>query len=84
MKSKTLVLPLAAAGIGCLVAVTAFASSAAPQQYAQYKNDRWHFALAAPADMKVETFDYPGGGQQFSFSNTSGTELFTCRNLDLT
>ena len=62
-----------ALGIGWTVS----ASSVPPQQYASYHNDRWHFSLAAPADVKVETFDYADGGQQFSFGNASGTELFT-------
>jgi hypothetical protein len=58
------------------VAWTVSASSAAPQ-YASYHDDRWHFSLTAPADMKVETFDYAYGGEQLSFANPSGTELFT-------
>jgi hypothetical protein len=45
--------------------------------------------LAAPADVKAESFDYADGGQQFSFANESGTELFTVAavpysQLDLT
>jgi hypothetical protein len=71
------------------IAWTVSASSAAPQQYASYHNDRWHFSEAAPADMHVDTFDYADGGQQLSFANASGTELFTVTavpysQLDLT
>jgi hypothetical protein len=51
-------------------------ASSGPQQYASYHNDRWHFSLAAPADMKVETFSYADGGEQLSFANPGG-EVFT-------
>jgi len=73
------VAPLVAFAIATALGIawTVSASSAAPQQYASYHNDRWHFSLAAPLDVTVETFDYADGGQQFSFGNGSGTQLFT-------
>ena len=65
------------------VAWTVSANSAASQQFASYHNGRWHFSLTAPADMKVETFDYADGGQQLSFANESDTEIFTVTAVPL-
>jgi hypothetical protein len=77
--ASRLVPPLLIAAIVAALGIawTVSAGSAAPEQYASYHNDRWHFALVAPADMKVEALDYADGGQQLSFANTSGTEIFT-------
>jgi hypothetical protein len=78
MKSiRSLALPLLPMAITVLgIAWTVSASSATPELYGNYRSDRWHFSLSAPADMKVETFDFADGGEQLSFANESG-EVFT-------
>jgi hypothetical protein len=75
---RTLFTPLLSLAIVAAIGIawTVSASSAAPQQLGSYHNDRWRFSLAAPADMKMETFTYADGGEQLSFANANG-EVFT-------
>jgi hypothetical protein len=67
-----LALTIAALGLGWTVS----ASTAAPQQYARYHNDRWHFTIAVPADMKFAEYDGPGDSQTIQFSDASADRIF--------
>ena len=57
-----------------IVAAYAVKVSAAPDgtQYAEYRNDRWHYSLAVPADMTVSEHEREGGGQTVQFMDAAG------------
>jgi hypothetical protein len=76
MSTKLLVPFLSLSIVTALGIAWTVSASSGPQQYASYHNDRWHFSLAAPADIKVKTFNYADGGEQLSFANPGG-EVFT-------
>jgi hypothetical protein len=47
-----------------------------PNQYAQYRNDQWHFSIAVPSNLTVGTYDRPGNiGQTIQFSDASASNL---------
>lgn len=48
------------------------ATSATSIEYAEYRNDRWHFSLAVPADMTVSEHEREGGGHSAQFTNATG------------
>jgi hypothetical protein len=56
MRSK-LIAPLLSLSIVAALGIawTVSASSAAPEQYANYRNDRWHFSLVVPAGTRVDS-----------------------------
>ena len=62
----TLLIFIAAFAIAAYAA-QAFAEPARSVEYSEYRNDRWHFSLAAPADMTVAAYDQPGQGQTMRF-----------------
>jgi hypothetical protein len=77
MKSKLLAPLLSLSVVTALgIAWTVSASSAAPEQYALYKNDRWHFSLVVPAGMTVSTQDDPDNGQTIQFIDQASNYLF--------
>ena len=61
-----------AVGAFLTYAVQASAEPAAPTPFAQYRNDRWHYALAIPADMKVSEHAREGGGHSVQFTDATG------------
>jgi hypothetical protein len=64
--------------IGGLFAYTSRASAepATSIEYAQYRNDRWHFTIAVPADMTFAEYDGPGDSQTIQFSDASAHKIF--------
>ena len=56
---------LAAVAIIAIGGHAAYANRAsdepATSEYAEYRNDRWHFSLAVPADLTATVHDHPGG-----------------------
>ena len=70
---KALTLPLLPIAIVAALGIawTVSASSPVPQQYANYTNDRWHYSLAVPADMKVSKYEREGDGQTVQFTDAS-------------
>ena len=92
---QTLTIPLAA--IGTLAAVFGLAVYAtnvsadldASIEYAEYRNDRWHFSIAVPHDMTVAVYDQAGDGQTIQFLDAHGNYEFqvsawSYTQLDLT
>lgn len=75
---KRLILPLAAICIlGAALGIAAYATNVSAQldtsiEYAEYRNDRWHFSLAVPADMKVSEHEREGGGHSVQFTGATG------------
>jgi hypothetical protein len=65
----------AIAPVVALHAVHAFAEAPATA-YAKYHNDRWHFTIPVPADMKFDEHDGPGDGQTIQFSDASAHKIF--------
>lgn len=63
-----LLIAIVALGIGWTVS----ASSAVPEEYANYRNDRWHYSLAIPADMTKTEFEREGGGHTVQFMDATG------------
>jgi len=57
-------------------AVHASADPATSTEYAEHKNDRWHFSLAVPDDMTVEVYDQAGDGQTMQFLDATGEYKF--------
>ena len=53
-------------------AVQASAELDTTVEYAEYRNDRWHYSLAVPADMKVSEHEREGGGQSVQFTDATG------------
>lgn len=53
-------------------ATQAVANSSATPSYAEYRNNRWHFSLLVPDDMKAVVDDQPGGGQTIQFHDATG------------
>jgi hypothetical protein len=48
-----------------------------PNQYAQYRNDQWHFSIVVPRNLAVTTYDSPRHvGQTIQFSDASTSNLF--------
>jgi len=66
--------PLVPTGKWFLAAIVVEADKATA--YAEYHNERWHFSLAVPADMKVDEYERESSGQAMVFSNASGTKEF--------
>jgi hypothetical protein len=66
--------PIAILALG--VVWTFSASASTPQEYAEYTNDRWHYALAVPADMTVSEYKYEGDGQTAQFIDGDGNYEF--------
>jgi hypothetical protein len=61
------------------LATYAMQASAAPApstEYAEYRNDRWHYSLAVPAYMTVSEYDREGGGETVQFMDASGDYEF--------
>ena len=56
------------------LAAYAVQASAEPAsiKYAEYRNDRWHYSLAVPADMIVSEHEREGGGQTVQFMYVNG------------
>jgi hypothetical protein len=46
----------------------------ASAQYAEYRNDQWHYSLAVPADMKVSEHQREGGGHSVQFIDATGCD----------
>lgn len=65
-------LPFAIVALG--IAWTVSASAAAPEQYASYLNERWHYSLAVPTDMKVSEYEREGGGETVQFTDAAGNK----------
>jgi hypothetical protein len=65
---------LSVIAVGALFAYTnrASAEPAASVEYAEYRNDRWHYSLAVPADMTATEFEREGGGQTVQFMDATG------------
>jgi hypothetical protein len=53
-------------------ATRASAEPATSTEYAEYRNDRWHYSLAMPADMKVSEHEREGGGHTVQFMDAAG------------
>jgi len=69
--------PFAVACILTLLGLVAYATQASAEpgaspEYAEYRNDRWHYSLAIPADMTVSEHDGVGGGQIVQFRDATG------------
>ena len=60
--------------IGGLVAYAngASAEPATSIEYAEYRNDQWHYSLAVPADMIVSEHEREGGGHTTQFMDAAG------------
>ena len=92
--------PLAHLGIGAIVisvaigAFLAYANRASAEpatsiEYAEYRNDRWSYSLAVPADMTANEYEREGGGHSVQFTDaTDDKELIISgwpyTQLDLT
>jgi hypothetical protein len=50
----------------------ALAEPATSIEYAEYRNDDWHFSLAVPADMIVSEHEREGGGHTTQFMDATG------------
>jgi hypothetical protein len=57
---------------GTAYIVQASIEPAAETEYAEYRNDRWHYSLAIPAGMIVSEHDREGGGQTVQFMDATG------------
>ena len=57
-------------------AARASADRDAVSGYASYHNDRWHFSLAVPEGMRVETYDQPPGAETMQFIDRNGDYQF--------
>ena len=86
-------LPCLALAIIGAVTVTAYAVHVSATEdatrYAEYRNDRWGFSLAVPANMTVGEYEREGDGQSIQFTDPTGEKLFTISawpytQLDLT
>jgi hypothetical protein len=55
----------------------ASAEPATSIEYAEYRNDHWHYSLAVPADMTFAEYDAEGGGQRVQFTDATADKLFT-------
>ena len=75
---RAITLPLTVISVlAVAAAVTAYATNAAAQldtsiEYAEYRNDRWHYSLAVPADMTVSEHEREGGGFTVQFMDATG------------
>jgi hypothetical protein len=60
--------------IGGLVAYAngASAEPATSIEYAEYRNDRWHYSLAVPSNMIVSEHEREGGGHTTQFMDAAG------------
>jgi hypothetical protein len=59
------------------LSVVAFATRASAEpatstEYAEYRNNLWHYSLAVPVDMKVSEHEREGGGHTVQFMDTPG------------
>jgi hypothetical protein len=41
-------------------------------EYAEYRNDRWHYSLAIPTDLRVSEHEREGGGHSVQFTDATG------------
>lgn len=91
--SRLSIFGLSACAIALLISATTYAAQSPPtssaEDYAEYRNDRWGFSLAVPADMTVGEYDQSYGGQEFTFSDASSEKQFVIsvapyEQLDLT
>ena len=69
-----LVVSVMAVGLAAY-AVQASVEPATSIEYAEYRNDRWHFSLAVPADLTVSVHEHPGG-QVMLFIDPAGEFKF--------
>ena len=92
-KSRLSIFGLSACAIALLISGSTYAAqspaTSSAEDYAEYRNDRWGFSLAVPADMTVGEYDQSYGGQEFTFSDASGEKQFVIsvapyEQLDLT
>ena len=60
--------------IGGIIAYAnrASAEPATSTEYAEYRNDRGHYSLAVPSDMKVSEHEREGGGHSVQFTDATG------------
>lgn len=78
---KALALPcLAALAVIGAMTVTVYAVHVTATEdatpYAEYRNDRWGFSLAVPADMTVGEYEREGNGQSIEFTDATSGRLF--------
>lgn len=71
---RTFTIPIAAICVlgAAAYAVQASAKPATSTEYAEYRNERWIFSLAVPADMKVSKHEREGGGHSVRFTGATG------------
>jgi hypothetical protein len=73
---KSLVLPFLAllviAGATAAFAVQASVELDTSIEYAEYRNDRWQYSLAVPADMTVSEHEREGGGHSVQITDVTG------------
>src|SRR5437870_6647400 len=77
MKSRVLAPLIGLAAVALLgIGWTVFASATPAQQLAVYRNDDWHFAIAVPADVKVDDIESQGDAQIIQFSDPNADHVF--------
>src|SRR5262245_50253429 len=73
MQSRTVTaLSLSAVIVALGIAWTASAAGTPNQSLAIYRSEQWHFAIAVPADMKVDTTEQRGVEQIIQFNDGEG------------
>ena len=48
---------------------------------AEYRNDRWHYSLAVPADMTVSEHEREGGGFTVQFMDATGDKAAATKTM---